>query len=305
MGLRSSVLGRAARAGAWIVTCALGASCGSLDAPDARTILVRGSDSEVNLVQTLAEAFMASDPSVHIAVTGGGSGTGIAALIDGTADLANSSRALLPMERLFAFRRGVDPVATVFCADALSIIVHPDNPLDSLDLGDLGRIFRGELQRWEALGGAGHVVAYGRQSNSGTYDFFREAVNGDRDFGHEVRQMNGNAQLVEAVSNDPGAIGYVAVGYLTASAGQRVKVLSLRKAGAAKAVSPLDHAAVMADRYPLVRPLYQYTDGPPLGPLRRFLQFETSEAGARIAAGLGFYRLLSRWRSRNDHLDEP
>lgn len=274
-------------------------------ADGAETVLIRGSDSEVNLVQQLAEAFMAEHPEVHIAVTGGGSGTGIAALIDGTADLANSSRALSAMERLFAFRRGRTPTATLFCTDALSIIVHPDNPLSDITLADLGRIFRGEAKAWTDFGGTGPVVAYGRQSNSGTYDFFREVANGDRDFGPEVRQMNGNAQLVEAVANDPRAIGYVAVGYLRAGTDRGVKVLPVRARAGAPAISPLDTRGVKSGQYALVRPLYQYSDGEPGGALRAFLRFELSDRGSELAEEFGFYPLLAQWRDQNAHLEAP
>ena len=140
-------------------------------------IQVKGSDSEVNLVQRLAEVFMKKNPDVNIAVTGGGSGTGIAALINKTTDIANSSRDLSPKEEEAAKKAGVQPFRVIFATDGISVIVHPQNPITKLTLEQLGKIFKGEITNWKEMGGKdGKISLYGRQSNSGTYVFFREFV---------------------------------------------------------------------------------------------------------------------------------
>lgn len=291
------------------------AACGGSESPapapevagepaaNPNAIQIKGSDSEVNLVQRLGEDFMAEHPGVSISVTGGGSGTGIAALLDGTVQLATSSRPLSAEEKVRAHRAGIEPVAIVFATDAISVVVNAANPLASLDLDQLGAIFRGEITSWDALGGTGPLVAYGRQSNSGTYVFFRSAVV-KGDFGTSVREMNGNAQIVEAVRADPGGIGYVAVGYLSAGT-EGLKALNVAAVAGGEAVSPLDEAAVLAERYPIARPLYQYTNGRPTGPLLDFVRFELSAAGAAIAKEMGFYPVAQRWAEDNARILAP
>ena len=266
------------------------------------TIEIRGSDSEVNLVQRLAEAFMSKRPDVAIAVTGGGSGTGITALLDETVDIANSSRPLAAQEKLLALRKGVKPTANLFATDALTIIVNASNPVEQLDVEDVARAFRGEASRWSDLGGGDtEVSCYGRQSSSGTYAFFRDVVVSG-EYAGGVYEMNGNAQIVESVARDPGGIGYVAVGYLRSGA-EGIKAVRI-KAGSAEAVSPLDKRAVRAGKYPIARPLYQFTNGPPTGSLRDFILYELSAEGEVILEEMGFYPVVDAWRERNDHLGE-
>lgn len=263
-------------------------------------IQIKGSDSEVNAVQRLAEAFMKEHPDAKIAVTGGGSGTGISALVDGTIDIANSSRAFEPSERLRAKRAGVDPVATIFATDALSIIVHPDNPVKSLTLEQLKKIFSGEATDWAEFGGEGKITAYGRQPNSGTYVFFKNTVV-DGDFGNNVRQMNGSAQIVESVATDEEGIGYVAVGYLH-SGKDSIKPVAVASTSGEEAVMPTNAEAVRKGSYPIARPLYQYTNGEPEGIVREFLKFELSEQGQKMATEMGFYPVMDRHQDANAHL---
>lgn len=253
-------------------------------------VQVRGSDSEVNLVQRLGEAFGARRPDVAVAVTGGGSGVGIAGLLDGTCDLANSSRPIEPGEKLLAMRKGVVPVAKVFAADALTVIVNPANPVEKLTLDDLSRIYRGDQSAWPH---GPDIIAFGRQSSSGTYTFFRDVVVRD-DFATTIREMNGNAQIVEAVGREPGGIGYVAVGYLRAGA-RGVRAVSIAPSPAALGVEPLDAEAVARGDYPITRPLYQYTDGEPDGAVLDFLQFELSDEGRDLTLEMGFYPPIDAW----------
>jgi phosphate transport system substrate-binding protein len=282
-----------------VLALATGLSCDSSGSKPIE-LKIRGSDSEVNLVQRLGEAFAADNGDISVAVTGGGSGVGITALIDGRIDIANSSRPLLAEEQLLALRKDVRPVATLFATDALSVIVHLENPVESLTVRELGAIYAGTVTSWDTLGGSGPIVAYGRQSSSGTYMFFRDAVV-KGDFSTRVREMNGNAQIAEAVSRDPGGIGYLAVGYLKASR-ERVRVVPIRSNEDATPVSPLDIAAVRAGRYPIVRPLFQYTNGPPMGATLRFLLYELSPEGEELIEEMGFHPLIDAWRDRNAHL---
>lgn len=284
-----------------VLALATGLSCDP-SGPEPIELQIRGSDSEVNLVQRLGEAFADDNGDISVAVTGGGSGVGIAALIDGRIDIANSSRPLLAEEQLLALRKGVRPVATLFATDALSVIVHPENPVESLTVQELGAIYAGTLTSWDTLGGSGSIVAYGRQSSSGTYMFFRDAVV-KGDFSAKVREMNGNAQIAEAVTRDPGGIGYLAVGYLKASRGQ-VRVVPIRSSDDVPPVSPLDIAAVRAGRYPIVRPLFQYTNGSPRGATLQFLLYELSPQGEKLIEEMGFYPLIDAWRDRNASLFE-
>jgi phosphate transport system substrate-binding protein len=255
------------------------------------TITVKGSDTEVNLVLQLAEAYMATDPEVSLSITGGGSGTGIAALLNGKTDIANSSREINQHELLLASQRRVMAEPFVFAADALAVIVHPSVSLDSLTINDLGKIYAGEICDWSELGGKpGAVSLYGRQSNSGTFMYFRERILG-KDFSPELKQMNGTAQILEAVKSDPGGIGYAGLGYLTEHNGQPregIRVVRLSTKSGERAVSPLDKNLILSGAYPLTRPLFQYTDGAPTGKVRAFFEFEKSPEGLKIIAANGY-----------------
>lgn len=255
------------------------------------TIAVKGSDTELNLVLQLAEAYMEIEPGVSVSITGGGSGVGIAALINGKTDIANSSREINKYEIGMAGNRHIHPESFVFAADALAVIVHPSIQLDSLHLSDLGKIYAGDITDWAQTGaGAGRISLYGRQSNSGTFIYFREKVL-HRDFSPDLKQMNGTAQILEAVRNDPGAIGYVGLGYLTDLHGtlrEGIRIIRLSDGHGGPAVSPLEKSAVQKGLYPLTRPLYQYTDGFPEGKLREFMEFEKTTAAESIIEKNGY-----------------
>ena len=267
----------------------------------AQTLDIRGSDSEVNLVQRLAEAFMERHPAIFVSVSGGGSGVGIAALLDGTCDLANSSRRLRPEEHLVALRKGINPVEQVFAMDALTIIVHASNPIDSIDLKTLGALFRREIENWSELGGHdASVVTYGRQTSSGTYLWFREhVVRGPYD--PAARQMNGTAQIVDAVARDPGGIGYVSAGYLHRG-GRGVRALKVRSKLDAAAVDPLDSPAVLRGSYPLTRPLYHISSGRPQGGVAAFQAFERSAQGQAAILEMGFFPPLETSNPEASHV---
>jgi phosphate transport system substrate-binding protein len=266
------------------------------------TIQVKGSDSEVNLVQRLAEVFMQKNPGVNISVTGGGSGTGIAALINKQTDIANSSRELNVKEEEAAKKAGVTPFRVAFATDAVSVILHPENPVSKLTLEQLGKIFKGEIENWKQVGGPDLKISlYGRQSNSGTYVFFREFVL-KGDYSQRMKSMNGNAQIVEGVQRDKAGVGYVAVGYVVTERGEvkaGIKILNVAKDEKSEAFSPAKMENVMTGKYPISRPLNQYLNGKPTGKLLEFMKFQVSPEGQEIVKKQGFFPVQANWAEFN------
>ncbi len=266
------------------------------------TIQVKGSDSEVNLVQRLAEVFMQKNPDVNISVTGGGSGTGIAALINKQTDIANSSRELNAKEEEAARKAGVTPFRVIFATDAVSVILHPENPIGKLTIDQLGKIFKGETTNWKEIGGPDLKISlYGRQSNSGTYVFFREfLLKGD--YSQRMKSMNGNAQIVEGVQRDKAGVGYVAVGYVVGQSGEvksGVKILNVAKDDKSEAFSPAKIENVMSGKYPISRPLNQYLNGRPPGKLLEFMKFQIGPVGQEIVKKQGFFPVEAKWMEFN------
>ena len=273
-----------------------------IEAQGQNMIQVKGSDSEVNLVQRLAEVFMQKNPGVNIAVTGGGSGTGIAALINKKTDIANSSRDLSPKEEEEAKKAGVQPFRIIFATDGISVVTHPANPISKLTLEQLGKIFKGEITNWKEVGGKDAKISlYGRQSNSGTYVFFREFVV-KADYSPHMKAMNGNAQIVEAIKKDKDGIGYVAVGYVVDEKGKimpGIKILDIATDAQSEAYSPAKMENVMSKKYPITRPLNQYTNGIPSGKLSDFIKFELSKEGQEIVRKEGFFPVQKDWMEFN------
>ncbi len=262
----------------------------------AAEILVKGSDTMLNLTQRLAEAFAAVQPDVSVSITGGGSGVGINAITNRECDIANASREIKSKEISTARANGVNPVGIVIAIDGLSVIVNEKNPVEKLTPEQIGAIYRGEIKNWNQVGGPNKKVSlYGRQPSSGTFVFFREAVV-KGEYSPTMRQMNGNAQIIEALKSDEGGIGYVGVGYLRETVG--VKVISVRNAKG-EYLSPLDEKKVEAGLYPLTRPLYQYTAGKPKGNVRKFIEFELSPKGQEIVKQEGFFPVTSAYQEAN------
>ncbi|AZR74466.1 phosphate-binding protein [Anoxybacter fermentans] len=264
---------------------------------------IKGSDTIVNLAQILAEHYMKKRPEVAVAVTGGGSGVGIAALINGKIDIANASRAIKDKEIKQAKERDIEPVPFVIGMDGVSFIVNENNPVKELSLEQLGAIYRGEITNWKDVGGKDQkIVLYGRQSNSGTYAFVQEFVlNGD--YSQNMMRMNGNAQIVEAVKADEAGIGYVGVGYIKDENGNKIpglNILSVKKDENSPAYNPLDTEAVKAGNYPIVRPLYEYTNGTPQGIVRDWIEFVLSEEGQKIVESEGFFGVPVNYAVQNE-----
>ncbi len=265
-------------------------------------IQIKGSDTSVNLVQRLAEVFMETNPNTAIAVTGGGSGVGIAALIANKVQIADASRPMKEKEYAAAKENGVIATEIAIGIDALSVVVHHDNSVKSLSMAQVGAIFRGEVTNWKEVGGPNLPISlYGRQPNSGTYVFFQEHVLGNKDYSARMKQMNGNAQIIEAISSDKSGISYVGVGYLFDDKGQLlpgIKVLEIF-AGAAKPVSPLVKENIQCGDYPIARALYQYTNGKPKGQVKDFVAFILSPAGQRVVEEMGFYPVAGKYLENN------
>ncbi len=265
-------------------------------------IQIKGSDTSVNLVQRLAEVYMEKDPDTAIAVTGGGSGVGIAALIANKVDVADASRPMKEKEYAAAKENGVVATEIAIGIDALSVVVHQDNPLSKLSMAQVGAIFRGEVTNWKELGGPDKPISlYGRQPSSGTYVFFQEHVLGNKNYSPKMKQMNGNAQIIDALAADKAGISYVGVGYVFDDKGQLlpgIKVLEIAGSNG-KGVSPLDKNNIKAGTYPIARALFQYTNGKPKGSLKNFVAFILSPEGQRVVEEMGFYPVAGPYLENN------
>lgn len=260
---------------------------------DARTVIQnKGSDTMVNLAQAWAEEYHKVNPNVAVEVSGGGSGVGIAALMKGAVDLANSSRNMKPQEIEDAKRNtGKAPKEHIVGYDALAVYVHKDSPINEISVDELAQVFAegGTATRWSQLGvklpGARDdtIVRVSRQSNSGTYEFFREHVLGNKDFKPGSRDLNGSKEVVELVGGTPTAIGYSGMGYATPA----VKMLRLAPKKGAPAVPPnLENA--ISGAYPLARALYMYTLGEPQGAARGYIDWILTDDGQKIVEQTGY-----------------
>jgi phosphate transport system substrate-binding protein len=271
----------------------------------AKMIQVKGSDTMVNLVQILAEEYMGKNPGTPIAVLGGGSGTGITGLINQTCDIATHSREWKPKEIDQAWEKGVTPRPFIVAVDGLSIVVNEKNPIDQLTMAQVGAIYRGEIKNWQALGGAKQAVSlYGRQSNSGTYVFMQEFVLGNKNYSTDMKEMNGNAQIIEGLLQDEGGIGYVGVGYLYDEKHQirkGIKVLKISKEPNGTGYMPTDKAAVESGAYPISRPLFMATNGKPKAAVAAVLQWIVGPEGQAIVEREGFFKIgEGKYKAAND-----
>lgn len=255
------------------------------------SIMIGGSDSEVNVVTRLAEEFMIANPHVSIAVTGGGSGVGISSLIDGNIDIANSSRPMKDSELGdHKTKQGEDTYAVRFAVDGVAVVVNENNPVTELTVEQIGAIFRGEITNWSEVGGDNLAITlYGRQSTSGTYVFFMEKVV-QADYSPEMRNLPGTSDIVEAVTGDVGGIGYAAIGYATKDG---IRALNVKADDNAPAYDPTVLENVTSGNYALTRPLYQYVSGKPSEAILEFFLFELGEKGQNIVLEEGFYPITA------------
>ncbi len=265
--------------------------------PEAEMFTITGSDSEVNLVQSLVEAYAEVDADTEFSVTGGGSGVGIAAIINGTADIANSSRPMSEEEISQAEANDVDPVGIVFAFDGVAAVVNSSNTVNEITLEDLGKIYRGEITNWSELGGSDTpITLFGRQPTSGTFVFFRDLVV-QGDYAESMNQMSGTSAIIEGVAQDAGGIGYAAIGYVKSAEG--VAALSIAAEVGGEYISPLDDEKVFSGEYAMTRPLFQYVNGNPTGALKAFFEFELSEEGQAIVVEEGFLPVTPEYVEKN------
>lgn len=253
----------------------------------------KGSDTVVNLAQAWAEEYKKVKPDVAIAVSGGGSGTGIAALINGTVDIANSSRPIKAEEKAQAEKNnGGKPVNEfVIGLDALAVFVHPSNPISGLTIAELACIYgmNGKCETWSDVKGTtvpgckdNKIIRVSRQSNSGTYQYFREAILGEGvDFKSGSMDLNGSREAIDLVEKTPCAIGYSGMGYIT----NNVKSLCVEKDG--KCVLPTLETATDKS-YPIARELYMYTSGTPSAEVKAYMDWTQSEAAQAIIIKSGY-----------------
>jgi phosphate transport system substrate-binding protein len=241
----------------------------------------------VHLLTGWAEDYMAAEPAADISVTGGGSGTGIAALLNGTTDVCAASRDMTAEEKQLAGQKNLAVKEYAVARDGIAVIVNPANPLNELALEQLKDIYTGAVTNWAQVGGGtGDVLLLSRESSSGTYVFFQEHVLQKSDFAPGARLMPATSTIIQAVAGDAFAIGYVGLGYAREAAG-KVKVLAVKAAQDAPAVLPSDET-VRSGSYSISRPLYFYVAEPVGQSTRAFIDFCLGPRGQKIVQELGY-----------------
>jgi phosphate transport system substrate-binding protein len=252
-----------------------------------KMISVKGSDTMVHLTSSWAEQFMGQFPGTQVSVTGGGSGTGIAALLNGTTDICASSREIQGKEKELALQKKIDLVEHAVARDGLAIIVNPANPVAELSMEQIRKIFTGEYANWKDVGGQDlPIIVLSRESSSGTFVFFQEFVLNKADYTPKARLLAGTSALVQSVAADQGAIAYVGLAFAL-EAKATVKMLPVQSAEGAPAVLPSDET-VRAGKYPVARPLYLYTNGSSSPEVKAFIDFCLSDAGQKIVTETGY-----------------
>lgn len=263
-------------------------------------ITVKGSDTMVNLSQKWAEEYMKIHPEVSIQVTGGGSGTGIAALLNKTTEIANASREMKSDEYDDAKTKGIAPFTYKVALDGIAVIVNPKNKVDMLTVKQVSDIFSGKTKNWKELGGADMpITLYGRENSSGTYEFFKDHVLGkvdgrQVDYSPSTQVLQGTAALGEAVARDVKGIGYGGVGYFAER--NDVKILHIKKDENSPAYSPAENNKVNYDLiwsgdYSISRYLYCFTDGEATGAVKDFMDFIVSAKGQDIVKTMEYIPL--------------
>ena len=244
----------------------------------AGNIVIKGSTTVLPIAQVALEAYMKANPGVNISLSGGGSGEGIKALIDKSTNIANSSREIKANEVELAKSKGVNPVETIVAVDAIVPIVNPKNKVRNLSIDQLSQIYQGKITNWKDVGGDNlQIVVVSRDSSSGTFEAWSEMVLHKAKVTPRAQMQASNGAIVQAVSKNRYAIGYIGLGYIN------------------KAVKPLTVNAVQATartaiskEFPIARPLYMYTDGKPAGETAKYIQFILSPAGQSLVAKAGY-----------------
>ncbi len=255
----------------------------------------KGSDTIVNLALAWAEAYQKIQPQVRISVTGGGSGTGIAALMNGTVSIANASRSIKAEEIETAKANGIEPVEFVIARDAIAVIVNPNNPINQLTLQQISDIYSGNIKNWKELGGEDRpIVKLSRETNSGTHVYFLETVLrlGEKEnktlFSMDTLLLPSSEGITAEVRDNPNAIGYDGLGYIT----PEVKMIAVLKDIETGYILP-SADTVNNGTYPIARDLYMYTNGQPDGELKAYLDWIVSTEAQKIVTELGFVPIVA------------
>lgn len=260
-----------------LVSWAVSASAG--------TLTIKGSDTMVALCQRWASAFRDANPGVRVQVTGGGSGTGLSALLEGSTDIAMSSRPIAPIElERLKQRTGVDPLVVEVARDGVTFFVNPANPVRALSVAQLAGLFSGDVTRWSQLGGDDRrVILYTRETTSGTSEFVRERLLGGLDFAPIAQPLPGTGAVVNAVSRERFGVGFGGAAFSRGVVPLRVRVDD-------DEVSPTPEA-VKSGRYPFSRSLTFVLARPAEGDAKRFLEWVASDAGQALVVAAGFFPL--------------
>jgi phosphate transport system substrate-binding protein len=241
-------------------------------------VVIKGSTTVLPVAQGVLEAYMKAHPGVNISLSGGGSGDGIKALIDKSTDIANSSREIKDKEITLAKEKGVNPVAHTIAIDALTPIVHPKNKVNGLTIDQLSQIYQGKITNWKEVGGDDlKIIVVSRDSSSGTFEAWGHLVLSNAKVTPKAQLQASSGVVVQAVSKNRYAIGYVGIGYVDKS----VKGLTVNGI-------PASAKTALSKEYPIARPLYMYTNGQPTGEVAKFIKFVLSPAGQKLVAKEGF-----------------
>ncbi|MFA5039590.1 MAG: PstS family phosphate ABC transporter substrate-binding protein [Candidatus Omnitrophota bacterium] len=261
--------------------------------PSKGSIQIKGSDTMVNLGQAWAEEFSKKYPDVTVAVTGGGSGTGFSALINGTCDVAEASRTIKEKEKALCAQKGFEPYEAKVALDGLAVVVSPKNPVSQLTIDQLADIFTGRITNWKEVGGPNMVIVIlSREVNSGTHIYFKEHVlrkgneKGPEEFSPAALLMPSSQAIADEVSQNVNAIGYYGIGYVT----PQQKALAVAKDASSPYIEPtIDN--VKSGVYPISRPLLMYTRGIPQAAIKAFIDFVLSDEGQKIVSKVDFVPL--------------
>lgn len=273
-----------------LVLVLTGCGGGSGSGEQHRAVTVKGSDTMVILAQSWAENYMKEHPGLTIQVTGGGSGVGIAALINGGTDICEASRPMKEVEQVqVKNRQGKDVKETPVALDGLAIYVSESNPIQSFTEPQLKGIYTGKITSWREVGGKdSRIVAYGRENSSGTYQFFKEHVLTNEDFAREIQTLPGTGAIVNAVSKDPASIGYGGIAYASG-----IRVVPVRRDEKSEPVTP-SLATVKTGQYPLSRNLFFYTIGEPSGDVKAFIDWVLGPEGQKVCETVGYYPIVQK-----------
>ncbi len=253
--------------------------CGTNLAVAAENVVIKGSTTVLPIAQAALEAYMKAHPGVNISLSGGGSGDGIKALIDKSTDIATSSREIKDKEIALAREKGVNPVAHTIAIDAIVPIVHPKNKVQGLTIDQLSQIYQGKITNWKEVGGDNlTIIVVSRDSSSGTFESWGHLVLNNARVTPKAQLQASNGAVVQAVSKNRYAIGYIGLGYLNTS----VKALTVNGITASAKTA-------LSKEYPVARPLYMYTNGQPAGEVANFLKFVLSPAGQKLVAERGVH----------------